>query len=195
MVRSVKHSDFWSLDSSGGVVTSKRDPRWLIEIVNFPVELHWAVSDRKAKLTEIPNLYGETIEEFYREQDLVMTIKGLVYSDRVRELFEAECPGNVEFAPFEIRGTPVPLQRKYYLAHAVHEMPLSCIRKDTALIYEMKGAPEDSYYFRFEIDPAKVPEHVKFFCLADGSYRHYVRDSLRRAMMRAKLLGALYAHT
>jgi hypothetical protein len=177
------------------VVTSKRDPRWLIEIVNYTAPMFKEVSDRRMKLTEIPNLYGQTLEEFYREQDLVMTVQGLVYSERVKTLFEKECPGNAEFAPIEIRGTPVLLERKYFRVHAVHAMPLDCIRKETALIYEMKGMPEDSYYFRFEIDPTKVPEHIKFFCLADGTYRHYVRDSLRRSMMRAKMLGALYAHT
>ena len=81
------------------------------------------------------------------------------------------------------------------MSDAQEELPLDCIDRENAIKYAMKGVPEDTYYFRFEIDPAKVPQHVKFFCLADGSYRHYVRDSLRRSMMRAKMLGALYAHT
>ncbi|MFN8729886.1 MAG: hypothetical protein ACK5Z3_16680 [Pseudanabaena sp.] len=191
----MKHADFWSIASSGGAFTSKKDPRWLITLVNLDAPLDAAISDRRVKLTEIPNLYGQTLEDFHREQDLVMTVKGLVYSERVKALFEKECPGNAEFAPIEIRGTPVPLQQRYYVVHAVHALPKSCIVPESILTIPSNDKSEDAYAFRFKIDPAKVPEHVKFFCIADKTYRHYVRDSLRRSMMRARLLGASYINT
>jgi len=179
-------SDFWVF-AFGGFPRGKKGGPW-------GLALHadaQTVTDFmfRTGVLDVPSLVAEA-DRPDGVEDVAYVYDGVkVVSDKVRRIIEEAGPGDCQFIPVDVRYKDRSLGLTYWALHVLNDVDCADHAKSD---YNLRGDGTTPLYWRVSIIADRVPPHVSTFRILHGMSSAVIRDSLRRALRRAKVTGALY---
>lgn len=175
-------SDFWVFAFGG-----KGDAAWGLE-TSVDAETCHRIKCHPGPI-DVPPLVAEAERPDGIEDVPYVYSSFLVVSDRVRRIIEEAGPTDCQFLPIDIRHKGRSLELTYWAMHVLRTIDCADHAKSS---YVLRGDGTIPLYCRVTIIPERVPPEVSTFHILHSTAATIIRDSLRKALRRAKVTGALY---
>jgi hypothetical protein len=187
-------NEFWMMSCRAGAGTRAEDKRWGLVAPELTNRVRFEYLDRlENHIGQIePPPFGLTFEaeRDTRVDDAPWPDESVfLVSDRFKSMLEAAGPDDCQYFPVDIRYKGKPIPHPYWALHVIHTVDCA----DPAKSYSTTGGtPGSVYHIRAAIIPEKVPPERAIFRIKDGAPTPCVRDSLKRALVKAKITGVMF---